>query len=76
MSKSKKNKTEIDPEELLKDAESLFDFVNKFETLDFEKANLDKLQREIDDIADVFKEKYKDAIEESDLSEEDLDPKK
>ena len=32
MKKSKNIKTEINPEELMKDAENLFSFINKFES--------------------------------------------
>ena len=64
--KFKKNKKqEFNPEDLLKDAENLFSFIDKFESLDFEKENLEKLTNEINGIEKTLKEKYKDIIEES-----------
>jgi len=68
---SKKEKEELG-EELIKDTENVFNFINKFESLDLETANLDKLQKEIDDISKGLKEKYKDIIEQE-KSKKDLD---
>ena len=59
-------------EELIKDTENVFKFINKFEALDLETANLDKLQKEIDDISEGLKEKYKDIIDQE-KSKKDLD---
>ena len=73
MKKSKKNKKQqFNPEDLMKDAESLFSFIDKFESIDLENANLDKLTKEIEGIEETLKHKYKDIIEES---KEDLDSK-
>ena len=66
-----KSKEELG-EELIKDTENVFKFINKFESLDLETANLDKLQKEIDDISKGLKEKYKDIIEQE-KSKKDLD---
>ena len=68
---SKKEKKELG-EELIKDTENVFNFINKFESLDLETANLDKLQKEIDDISKGLKDKYKDIIE-KEKSKKDLD---
>ena len=75
--KNSQNKKEenVNPEELLKDAEKLFKFIDKFEALDLEKANLNKLQNEINKIQKTFKDKYSDYIDDENLSEEDLDTK-
>ena len=77
MSKSKKTKNpeEISPEALIKDTEKIFSFIDKFEALDLEKVNLNKLQKEINIIQEEFKEKYKDHIDEDELNkfEKDLD---
>ena len=53
MSKSKKTKNpeEISPEALLKDTEKIFNFIDKFESLDLTKLNsLDKFQKEINEM--------------------------
>tara|TARA_R110002167_G_C12152651_1_gene601489 strand:- start:49 stop:273 length:225 start_codon:yes stop_codon:yes gene_type:complete len=66
MKKSKKNKKQqFSPEDLMKDAENLFSFIDKFETLDLDKVNLDNLTDEIENIEKTLKDKYKDIIEES-----------
>jgi len=66
MKKSKKNKKQqFSPEDLMKDAENLFSFIDKFETLDLDKVNLDNLTDEIEKIEKTLKDKYKDIIEES-----------
>ena len=74
MSKSDK-KQKIDGKDLLKDTEKIFNFIDKFESLDLEKVNLNKLQKEINIIQEEFKEKYKDHIDEDELNkfEKDLD---
>ena len=74
MSKSDK-KQKIDGKTLLKDTEKIFNFIDKFESLDLEKVNLNKLQKEINIIQEEFKEKYKDHIDEDELNkfEKDLD---
>ena len=77
MSKSKKQK-KLDTKTLLKDAEKIFSFIDKFEALDLEKTNLDKLEKEINGIQKSFKDKYKKYINKEDLEkfENDLDSKK
>ena len=80
MSKSKKTKNpeEISPEALLKDTEKIFNFIDKFESLDLTKLNsLDKFQKEINEIQETFKNKYKDYLDEENLNkfQEDLDIK-
>ena len=62
MKTSKKNKKEINPNDLMKDAENLFSFIDKFESLDLEKANLDALTKEIEKIEKTLKEKYKEFL--------------
>tara|TARA_Y100000592_G_scaffold49055_1_gene77623 strand:+ start:429 stop:674 length:246 start_codon:yes stop_codon:yes gene_type:complete len=78
MKKSQKNKKEekqpdIDPKELMKDTEDLFKFVDKFESLDLAKANLNNLTKEINDIKDLFMKKYEKHVEDKSIFEEDLD---
>ena len=80
MSKSKKTKNpeEISPEALIKDTEKIFSFIDKFESLDLTNLNsLDKFQKEINNIQETFKNKYKDYLDEEDLNKfkEDLDIK-
>jgi len=81
MSKFKKTKNpeEISPEALIKDTEKIFSFIDKFESLDLTNLNsLDKFQKEINNIQETFKTKYKDYLDEEDLNkfQEDLDSKK
>ena len=81
MSKSKKTKNpeEISPEALIKDTEKIFSFIDKFESLDLTNLNsLDKFQKEINNIQETFKNKYKDYLDEEDLNKfkEDLDIEK
>ena len=81
MSKSKKTKNpeEISPEALIKDTEKIFSFIDKFESLDLTNLNsLDKFQKEINNIQETFKTKYKDYLDEEDLNKfkEDLDIEK
>ena len=80
MSKFKKTKNpeEISPEALIKDTEKIFSFIDKFESLDLTNLNsLDKFQKEINNIQETFKNKYKDYLDEEDLNKfkEDLDIK-
>ena len=81
MSKFKKTKNpeEISPEALIKDTEKIFSFIDKFESLDLTNLNsLDKFQKEINNIQETFKNKYKDYLDEEDLNKfkEDLDIEK
>ena len=72
MKKSNKKSKEELGQELIKDTENIFNFINKFESIDLETANLDKLQKEIDDISEDLQEKYKDIIEQE-KAKKDLD---
>ena len=77
MSKSKKTE-KVNAESLLKDTDRLFKFIDKFEALDLEKANLNRLQKEINTLRENFKNKYKEYIPAEDLEkfEGDLDTEK
>ena len=77
MKKSKnKNPEDINPEVLLKDVSKVFNFIDKFESLDLEKANLNKLQTEINKIEKKLRKKYSDYLNDENKSEENLDTKK
>jgi regulator of sigma D len=58
-------KDNINPQDLINDANKIFSFVDKFENLDYENDNLEGLQKEIEKLGEDLKEKYKDIIEES-----------
>ena len=68
-------KKDISPEDLIKDAENIFKFVNRFENVDYENTNLEGLEDEIKNLSNNMKEKYKDYMSEEDYKdlEEDLD---
>ena len=68
-------KKDIGPEDLIKDAENIFKFVNRFENVDYENTNLEGLEDEIKNLSNNMKEKYKDYMSEEDYKdlEEDLD---
>ena len=66
-------KDNINPQDLINDANKIFSFVDKFENLDYENDNLEGLQEEVEKLGKDLTEKYKDIIEES---KENLDTKK
>ena len=76
-------KTDVNASDLMDDSNKIFSFVDKFENLDYENLNsinLDSLQKEVKDIENNLRNKYKDYLpkeeqpkEEKKESKEDLD---
>tara|TARA_R110001592_G_scaffold322208_1_gene601104 strand:+ start:284 stop:568 length:285 start_codon:yes stop_codon:yes gene_type:complete len=68
-------KKDTGPEDLIKDAENIFKFIDKFESIDYENANLEGLESEVKNLSNNLKKKYKDYMSEEDYKdlEEDLD---
>ena len=65
-------KSEIKPEEMIRDLDRAIDLVSQVENIDLEKDNLAKFKEKIEKLDTKIKEKYKNIIEESD---NDLDSK-
>ena len=59
MKKNESIDTNIDPEDILKDADKLFNFIDEFTKVDYLTADLDKLEKRANSIQDIFKNKYK-----------------
>ena len=64
-------KSKINPEEMLKDLNNALNLVNKIDTLNLEKDNLDNLLESIEKIGNNLENKYKEIIEEE--SDDNLD---
>ena len=73
-SKLATTKNEINPQDLINDANQIFKFVDRFENLDYENSNLECLEEEIKGLEKNLMKKYKDYIPKEE-SEEDLDTK-
>ena len=57
-------KSDINPEDLLKDLNNAVNLINQIENLDFNKINIKKLKKDAEKIDASLKEKYKDVLEE------------
>ena len=64
-------KSKINPEEMLKDLNNALNLVNKIDTLNLEKDNLDNLLESIEKVGNNLENKYKEIIEEE--SDDNLD---
>ena len=62
----------INPNDLIEDANKIFDFIDKFEKLDYENVDLDNLQKEVQDMEKELRTKYTDQLEKEE-TKEDLD---
>tara|TARA_R110000851_G_C12674222_1_gene523019 strand:- start:50 stop:340 length:291 start_codon:yes stop_codon:yes gene_type:complete len=56
------DKNGINPNDLIKDANNIFSFIDKFEKLDYESIDLDNLQKEVKDLENNLRIKYKDHL--------------
>ena len=70
--KLKSTTTNIDPQDFIKDATKILKWVDNFEKLDLETADLDKIQKEVQDMEKKLRTKYKDQLEKEE-TKEDLD---
>ena len=66
-------KSDINPDDLLKDLNNAINLINQVENLDLEKADLNKFKKDVEKVESNLKEKYKDILEEE--SEDNLDTK-
>jgi hypothetical protein len=60
MKKSKNNPPSIDPPELVKDINKIFDIINTIENTDFEKIDFKALKETAESQTTYLKNKYKD----------------
>ena len=58
-------KSKINPEELIKDADKLLNFVNNLDNLNLETVDIKKLEEEINSIEKNIREKYKNVLPEN-----------
>jgi len=63
-------KSDIDPQDLLKDLNNAINLIQIAENIDFNKMDLNKVKKNIEEVETNLKEKYKDVLKET---EEDLD---
>tara|TARA_R110002012_G_C11350966_1_gene579582 strand:+ start:434 stop:640 length:207 start_codon:yes stop_codon:yes gene_type:complete len=63
-------KSDINPEELVRDLTNAIDLISQVENIDFSKWDLDKIKKDIETVDTNLKEKYKDVLKEA---EDDLD---
>ena len=82
MKKNENIDTNIDPEDILKDADKLFNFIDEFTKVDYLTADLNKLEKRANSIQEKFREKYKKYIPDDfdkkreEEMKDDLDSKK
>ena len=57
-------KSDINPEDLLKDLNNAVNLINQIENLDFNKINIKSLKKDAEKLDASLKEKYKDVLEE------------
>ena len=62
MSKSDK-KQKIDGKDLLKDLNKIFENIDKLDSVDIEKDNLEKISKKINRDSNYFSKKYKDYLD-------------
>jgi len=63
-------KSDIDPQDLLKDLNNAINLIQIAENIDFNKMDLNKVKKNIEEVDTNLKEKYKDVLKEA---EDDLD---
>jgi hypothetical protein len=63
-------KSDIDPQDLLKDLNNAINLIQIAENIDFNKMDLNKVKKDIEEVETNLKEKYKDVLKED---EDDLD---
>ena len=62
--KQKPNPTDLNPEEILKDADKILNFIDEFESIDHNTADLSKLEKRVKNIEETFRNKYKNYLPE------------
>jgi len=63
-------KSQVNPEDLLKDLNNAINLIQIAENIDFNKMDLNKVKKNIEEVDTNLKEKYKDVLKEA---EDDLD---
>jgi len=61
----KSNKQKINPEELIKETDRLFKFIDNLDNINLETIDIKILENEINSIEKNLKEKYKDILPEN-----------
>ena len=62
--KPKLDPKDINPEDILKDADKILNFIDEFESIDHNTADLSKLEKRVKNIEETFRNKYKNYLPE------------
>ena len=80
--KQKPDPKDLNPEEILKDADKILNFIDEFESIDHNTADLSELEKRVNNIQKNFRKKYGEYLPEDfdeklkEDIEEDLDTEK